>query len=156
MSTADLDLLLRPHRSLPPAGFWAVIGVVAAFSFTAGIMFMLAGAWPVLWFTGLEVVLVWLAFRASYGQRKAYERIRLADGALAVERSDRHGASERFELPAHWLRVTFDTAPDGRGEVILSSHGRHHVVGSFLPPGQRAALATRIGDAVARAKALSR
>jgi uncharacterized membrane protein len=151
-ATPDLDLYLRPHRSLPPAGFWIVIGIVATFSFVAGILFMHAGAWPVLGFTGLEVVLVWFAFRASYGQRRAYERIRLADGTLIVERSARRGASERLELPAYWLRVTLDTERDKRGEVVLSSHGRRHVVGAFLAPDQRATLAGQLSAALVRAR----
>ena len=53
-----LDLILAPHRSLTPAGFWAVMGVLIAANFVAGVMFLALGAWPVLGFLGLDVVLV--------------------------------------------------------------------------------------------------
>ena len=52
---AELDLVLRPHRSLPPTGFWIVIGIVAVWSFGGGIAFILIGAWPVLAFAMLSL-----------------------------------------------------------------------------------------------------
>lgn len=148
-----VDIVLRPHRSLSPAGFWVVMSILAAWSFIGGIVFWLAGAWPIIGFLGIDVALVYWAFRASYGDRRAQERLSLADGTLTVRKVDKHGAEERFIFPSYWLRVSLEERPDGPGRLLLSSHGRHLAVGAFLAPDERAALARELSDALGRARA---
>ena len=84
-----LDLVLRPHRSLPKGGFRVLMAVLIAFGVAGGLVFLLLGAWPVLGFLGVDVVLVYLAFRVSYAAGRVYERIRLSPAALTVDRVDR-------------------------------------------------------------------
>ena len=57
--------VLTPHRSLGAVGFVVLMSLLSALSFAAGIMFYLIGAWPVVGFLGLDVLLVYLAFRAN-------------------------------------------------------------------------------------------
>jgi len=149
---ADFDIILRPHRSLSPAGFWVVMAIVAGWSFIGGIVFLAVGAWPVIGFFGIDVALVYWAFRASYGDVRAHERLRLADGTLFVHKIDKRGAEEQFSLPSYWLRVTLEQSSSGPERLVLSSHGRHLVVGSFLPPDERALLARELTDALRRAR----
>jgi Mn2+/Fe2+ NRAMP family transporter len=51
------DALLTPQRSLSPRGFVIFMAAVCAASFVAGLMSVLAGAWPVVGFLGLDLVL---------------------------------------------------------------------------------------------------
>ena len=51
--------VLTPHRSLSPAGFLLFMLVLGGISFTTGMVFLLAGAWPVFGFFGLDVLLVY-------------------------------------------------------------------------------------------------
>jgi len=145
---ARLDLVLRPHRSLSPLGFWVLMTVLAGFSFIGGIVFLLAGAWPVMGFLGVDVLLVYIAFRASYARGRAYERVRLSSDQLTVERVDPYGRREAFALQPHWLRVEHD-ASDERGELRLASHGHSLAIGGFLPPEERAEVAGVIRAAIA-------
>ena len=143
-----LDLILAPHRSLTPAGFWAVMGVLIAANFVAGVMFLALGAWPVLGFLGLDVVLVYWAFRINFRRGQAQERLRLDAAALTVERRDARGRHDTVTFaPPHWLRVIVE---DGPGGLVLSSHGRHLTVGAFLSPEERVAVADTIRAALAR------
>jgi uncharacterized membrane protein len=146
-STPLLDLVLRPHRCLSPAGFWAIMGIVAAFSFIGGIVFWLAGAWPVIGFLGIDVILVYIAFKASYAGGRAYERVRLSPDALTVERVDPWGRRKDFALQPHWLRVDLDA---DQSRLSLNSHGRSLTIAAFLPPGERAEVAAAIRAALAR------
>jgi uncharacterized membrane protein len=149
---AELDLLLRPYRSLSPAGFWVIMTILAVWSFAGGIVFWIVGAWPVIGFVGLDVALVWWAFKASYGNR-THERLRLAGGVLVVEHVDRRGGRARHEFPSYWLRVSLEELSEGTNRLVLSSHGRHLAVGAFLSPGERADIATQLNEALARARA---
>ncbi|ODA68059.1 hypothetical protein A7A08_01229 [Methyloligella halotolerans] len=58
--------LLTPNRSLGPMGFLVLMCFVSGISFSAGLMFWIMGAWPIMGFFGLDVALIYFAFRASY------------------------------------------------------------------------------------------
>src|SRR3954467_4783846 len=148
------DIVLRPHRSLSPTGFWVLMSILAAWSFAGGIVFLMVGAWPVLGFVGIDVALVWWAFKASYGDRRAHERLRLIDGTLIIERVSKRGRAQRFSFPSYWLRVQQEEEPDGRGALVLSSHGEHLVIGAFLAPEERAMVARQLRAALDRRRAV--
>ena len=144
----QLDLVLRPHRSLSPLGFWVLMAALAGFSFVGGIVFLIAGAWPVIGFLGVDVLLVYIAFKASYAGGRAYERVRLLPEALTVERVDPYGRRQAYSLPPHWLRVEIDDV-EQEGGLRLASHGRSLTIGAFLPPEEREEVAAVIRAALA-------
>jgi len=148
----EFDLILRPHRSLSPAGFWVIMTIMGVWSFVGGIVFLSVGAWPVIGFVGLDVALVWWAFRASYGDGRTRERLRHAGGILTIERMDKRGAIECDSLPSHWLRVDLEAGTGTARRLVLATHGRRLVIGAFLPPEERIVLAEIIRDALARAR----
>lgn len=137
--------VLRPNRSLPPAGFVALMAVLAVFSFAAGIFFVSLGAWPVFGFFGLDVALVYVAFRLNYRDGRLVETVDLADSRLDVARRHPDGRRETWSFEPYWLRVELDAGTTG---VALSSHGRRLVVARFLGPRQRAALVDSLTDAL--------
>lgn len=146
-SRTVLDLVLRPHRSLTPAGFRALMALLVAFGAGSSLVFWLAGAWPVLGFVGIDVALVYLAFQLSYAAGRAYERVRLSPDALTVERVDRWGRRREIALQPHWLRVDVSEAPSG---LTLTSRGRSVAIASFLPPDELGEVANVIRAALVR------
>ena len=142
-----LDLVLRPHRSLTRSGFRALMIVLIAFGVFSGFIALWLGAWPVLGFLGVDVVLVYLAFKASYAGGRAYERVRLSETVLTVDRVDRWGRHSAVDLPPHWLRVDVNEAPSG---LTLTSRGRSVAIGGFLPPDELDDVADTIRAALVR------
>ncbi len=59
------DAWLRPHRSLTRRGLALVLALAAIPGFVMAIVFMSLGAWPVSGFLGLDVVLLYGAFRLN-------------------------------------------------------------------------------------------
>ncbi len=133
------ELTLRPARSLGRGGFIAVMAILIGFNFVAGIVFFAVGAWPVLGFMGLDVALVWLAFKLNHGAGRRSEHLALYRDRLALTRRDPWGGVRRIDLQPYWLKVEIEDAPAGR--LLLRSHGRATVVGAFLPPRERADVA---------------
>lgn len=147
------DARLAPHTSLPRAGFALLMAVLCVISFAAGVAFVSIGAWPVLGFFGLDVAAVYIAFRISYARARRYETVRLTENRLEIERVSPRGEVERFEFQPYWLRVVMDDPPQHESRLMLRSHGRSLVIGSFLSPDERLELANALNAALAQLKA---
>lgn len=144
------DALLYPHRSLSRRGFAVLMAVVALVCFTLGALFFLQGAWPIFGFFGLDVLVLYLFFRANYRSGRVYEKLRLTPAVLTVERGDHKGPRSTDEMQPTWLRVAMDDPPRHESQIRLSSHGRTIIVGSFLSPPERAEVAGALNEALDR------
>ena len=144
---------LAPHRSLSYAGFIALIAALAGASFAAGIAFLLIGAWPVFGFLGLDVLLVYLAFRANYRAARAFEEIRVTPNQLLVRQVSAGGQAREARLNPRWVRL--ETSRDelsGVTRVALVSKGVPLVIGAFLPPLHKEELSNALAGALAAAR----
>ncbi len=146
-----LELELRPHRSLPPAGFTLLMAVLGSVSFATGVLFLAIGAWPVFGFLGLDVLGLYIAFRISYARvRTTADRLRLAGDALTVDRLRPRQPVQRWVFQPFWLRVVLDEDSRGRNRLLLTSHGRLVEIGAFLGADERARVAQALRDALRR------
>ncbi|HYB09280.1 MAG TPA: DUF2244 domain-containing protein [Alphaproteobacteria bacterium] len=144
------DAVLTPHRSLSPHGFWILMALICAASFLAGIFFVLHGAWPVTGFFGLDVLLLYIAFKASYRSARLRETVKLSAEALVVERVGLSGRRSSWTFQPYWLRIEIDDPPDHGSQLTLSSHGRSLAIGSFLSPEERLEVAQALRAALLR------
>ncbi|MEQ8266191.1 MAG: DUF2244 domain-containing protein [Parvibaculum sp.] len=147
------NALVTPHRSLSTRGFAILIGVVAAVNFTAGVLFMLKGAWPIFGFCGLEVLLVWWAFRANYRAARAHETVQLSDEELRIRRVDAKGNARAFSFQPYWVRLSLRKNPDESTHLHLVSHGRELEVAAALSPHEREDFARALETALTKLKA---
>lgn len=146
------DAVLHPHRSLPPAGFLVLMILLSGVSFVTGVAFLMLGAWPVFGFFGLDVLLVYVAFRINYRSGRIYETVTLTESELEINRIDPSGTTKRWTFQPYWLRIHLDDPPGYDSELTISSHGRSLVIGSFLGPDEKLDLARALAAAVARIK----
>src|SRR5436190_3230988 len=122
---ALFSALLTPHRSLSGTGFLVVIGLIAGLSFIAGVMFLVLGAWPVMPFLGLDVTLVYWAFRANYRSAAAYEEVTVTPSELHVKKVSARGKVAEWSLNPVWVRIERDSHEEfGLMRLFLVSHGR--------------------------------
>ncbi len=148
-SPVFFDAVLYPHRSLPPRGFLVLMLLLGAVSFAAGASFVLIGAWPIFGYFGVDVLVVYLAFRASYRSARMHECVRLTEDTLTVERVGQRGDRRRWQFQPFWLRIVLEEH-DETNRLLLTSHGRELVVGGFLAPQERRSLAAALKDALIR------
>ena len=142
------DAVLTPHRSLTPVGFGVLMSALAAISFTAGMFFVMHGAWPVFGFFGLDVGLVYLAFKLNYRSGRVAETIRLDDKALTIARRYPGGQIKSWSFEPYWVQVLM-LGPSGRDPVLtLRSHGRDLVIASFLTVPEREEVAEALQTAL--------
>lgn len=146
------DAVLYPHRSLPDAGFKAVMAIVIASNLFFGTYFYVIGAWPVLGFCGLDVFLVWLAFKLSYRQGRLRERVRVTEDDMWVARVLPSGHETRWRLQPYWTRVDIDKPIRHESQVRVISKGGTLILGAFLSPEERARFAEALSTALLRTR----
>jgi uncharacterized membrane protein len=129
--------VLHPHRSLGPKGFLILMTAIGSVSFVTGMVFLAMGAWPVMGFLGLDVALIYIAFRLNYRAGRIYETVELTPDLLTLTRVHPSGQRESFDFNPYWVRVRLAEAPDGRTDLRLASHGRELSFGRFLTDEER-------------------
>lgn len=145
--------LITPHRSLGSAGFMVLIVAFGVVSFIAGIAFLLMGAWPVVGFFGLDVLLLYGAFRLNYRHALAYEEVTVTSSRLTVRKVSHRGRVREWALNPLWVRLERIVQEEfGIERLILVSRGRQLIVGSFLGPAEKESFAKALGNAIGEAK----
>lgn len=140
--------ILHPHRSLEPKGFLVLMLAIGSVSFVTGMAFLLMGAWPVMGFFGLDVLLVYIAFKLNYRAARAYELVELTPRTLTLTQVSASGKSRSFEFNPYWVRVLFTERPDGGNHLKLTSHGRELEFGRLLNDEERADFAEALRRAL--------
>lgn len=140
--------LLYPNRSLSRDGFRRVIGLVIGINLLNAVIYLSVGAWPVAIFCGVDILIVWAAFQASYVAGRKHERIMLTDDSLWVSRVLPSGHETRWKLDPAMVRVRIDRPVTHTSQLRLVQHGRTLVVGSFLSAPERSELAEAISTAL--------
>ena len=139
---------LSPYRSLSPDGFRFVVGGAIAANLVIGLPMLIMGAWPVFGFMGLDVFLLWWLFKRSYLDARRSETLLLTDRELIVVRVAPDGEREEHRLDAYWLRLEITEE-----RLVAISKGNRLVLGRFLSPEERLALAERLNAALADMRA---
>jgi uncharacterized membrane protein len=144
--------ILHPHRSLGPRGFLVLMSAIGLVSFVTGTAFLLMGAWPVMGFFGLDVALIYIAFKLNYRAGRAYELVELTPDRLTVTRVQPSGARKSYEFNPYWVRVRLAQQVDGRTFLRLASHGQEFEFGRFLNDDERRDFAQALEGALSLAR----
>jgi uncharacterized membrane protein len=153
---ADAEIfsaVLTPHRSLGPTGFLIFMLVLGGISFVSGMVFLLAGAWPIFGFFGLDVLLVYWAFRINYRAARAYEVVTVTASELKLRKVSYHGRVSEWTLNPLWVRIDRDEhAEFGIERLYLVSRGRRLPIASFLGADEKASFAQALSAALGEAR----
>jgi uncharacterized membrane protein len=128
----------RRNNSLSSSGRRLVFAFILTVSLGIAAAFSLAfGAWPIMPFAGVEMAVLYVAFRYVDRHSGDYERVSIKGDRVAVE--VREGTEvARFELNRCWAQVVCE--PEGN-RLALRSHGREIELGRHLCDEQRLEMA---------------
>lgn len=129
--------VLRPHRSSSDRAIRIITVFILFLFLPTGLMFLVAGAWPVSGFMGLEVAGLIFALRINHKHGSAFEAITITDHEFRFSRVDHWGKRRHWSFQPHWLQVRFD-APSK--QLIAGTHGKRIAIGRFLTADEREAL----------------
>jgi uncharacterized membrane protein len=142
------DWLLKRNCAVTPRQFLGFYLFLAAVSFTIAAIVAWTGAWMVLIFTVLEVLIVGAAFVIHARHAVDYEHIHLEPHRLVVEQMCAQRLAH-YEFNPRWVRVEVDAslAPQRpwraarEAQVMLYSAGRAIEIGQHLAQDRRAQFA---------------
>jgi uncharacterized membrane protein len=144
---------ITPHRSLGSTGFLILMLCIGALSFGCGMLFLLLGAWPVFGFLGLDVLLIYVAFRANFRAARAYEEVTITASELTVRKVSHHGVVREWTLNPVWVQLDRIVHEEfGIERLFLVSRGRRLAIASFLGPDEKASFAQALSAALGEAK----
>jgi uncharacterized membrane protein len=150
---AIFSAIITPHRSLSSTGFVIFMLCIGGLSFVSGVMFLMLGAWPVFGFLGLDVLLVYWAFRANYRSARAYEEVTITPSELTVRKVNHRGGVREWTLNPVWVKLDrIEHEEFGIERLFLTSHGRRLTIAGFLGPGEKASFARALSNALGEAR----
>jgi uncharacterized membrane protein len=122
-------------------------------SFFAGVLFLAKGAWPVFGFFGLDVLLLYWAFRLNYRHAHAYEQVTITPSTLKVRKVSHLGRAPEWVLNPLWVRLDKVELEDfGIDRLFLVSRGKKLSIATFLGPDEKASFARELGHALNEAR----
>lgn len=146
--------VLTPYRSLGPNGFLILMVFFGLVCFVSGILFWRIGAWPVFGFFGLDIAILWFAFRMNYRSARTFEEVAVSRSEIAIRKVGPGRRYQEFRFNPVWVRLKVDRLDDeGVVRITLASRGETVDLGNFLNPDDRTSFAGAIANALAVAKA---
>ncbi|WP_426612407.1 DUF2244 domain-containing protein [Bradyrhizobium sp. McL0616] len=148
-----LSARLTPHRSLNRTGFLAVMLFLSVVSFVTGLVFLMMGAWPVFGFFGLNVLVIWWAFKVNFRDARASEEIIVTPSELRVRRVSHRGQVAEWTFNPLWVRLDQEIDEDfGLEHLYLISRGRRLQIAGFLGPEEKASFYKALVEALNAAR----
>ncbi|WP_427024780.1 DUF2244 domain-containing protein [Aureimonas ureilytica] len=147
------EALLVPYRSLGRRGFHVTMALFGGASLVSGLAFLANGAWPIVGFFGLDVLLLWIALRASFRSAQAREEVSVSRTDLSIRKISPRGAVSETHYYPGWTRFLVRRHPEfGVTHMSVTGEGRATELGAFLNPDDRDSFAKAFGQALADAR----
>lgn len=128
-----------------------VMGLIVVVNLIIGGLFAAMGAWPIVGFAGLDVLLIWWAFNVNFAEARQLERISILDHEVILERLRENRPPVECRFVRRWVRVELDedTERELIGRLSLVTGQTREVIGDFLSPDERKTLAAALRHALA-------
>jgi uncharacterized membrane protein len=141
------DWLMKRNCAVSPRQFVWFYASLASFSVVIAVLLVVCGAWPVLPFTGVELLAVGVAFVIHARHAVDYERIRLFPNRLVIEQMSGQRLTQ-YEFNPRWVRIERGASP--RDPIRVVSRGQTVVIGVHLAQYRRASFAAELRATLAR------
>jgi len=142
----DAVFVIKPNRSLSWKQSKCLFLFFVVWLVGIAVYFSLKGAWLILPFAGLELVVLGSAFYFQCRWSGRNQTVRVGEEAIEIIDSIR--GKEAITIPTGWSKVKH--LSDSKGwypsQLFLGSHGRYVEVGSFLIEHERRHLAASLQE----------
>ncbi len=152
MEKTFLDITVLPYRSLSKKGFKYLMFIVSFIFFSVGVFFWYIGAWPVFGFLGLDVALLYYAFKINYKSGEIFETIKIIRKNFLITRNFPSGKQQVWRLEPYWTKVEISNPARNQHNLIVKSRDKVVLLGSFLNYSDKKKLLSKIESALKMSK----
>ena len=144
---------IKPHRSLTQRNFRLLFMFFLGANIFTSLPFIIFRAWPVAGFMGLDVALLYIAFKANFRAAQAYEDVQVNAFRDFDRESQREGQRAEWRFNPAFVRLEREEHEEfGTLRLALVSRGRSLEVAAFLGPDEKADFASALTRALAEAR----
>ncbi|HEV7277836.1 MAG TPA: DUF2244 domain-containing protein [Devosiaceae bacterium] len=144
---------LTPNRSLGRRGLRVVIATLAVMASIPAMIFFSLGAWPIVGFLGLDVLLVWWAMSASLREGQRLEEVTLWPDQLELRQVSPGGEEQLRRFNPFHVKLVIDRDFDERTTGLhLRTRDDDIEIGAFLTSDDKASFAKVFGTALKKAR----
>jgi uncharacterized membrane protein len=144
---------LTPHRSLGRKGFTVFAIITSALIIAHIAIFLVANAWPVAVFLGLDLILIFGAFWLNYRSGRIREEISISRIDLRVSKFNASGKRHDQHFNPAWVKFDISRHEEsGITDMKVRAQSDEATIGKFLNPDDRESFASAFQGALATAK----
>lgn len=143
-TSVDYSITARPNSALSRLSTVYLFVIITVLCLIFSLIFVLIGAWPVLLFTVLELLVLGACFCNVWKHAGDFERLTMNHGKVII---DTHELSrdKHIELSSYWALIVLDYMSDGGcRRLALRSHGREIEFGRHMTSEERLDLAIEL------------
>ena len=145
--------VITPHRSLGQQGFRLVMTLVCVASIVSSIPFMIAGAWPVAGFFGLDIIALYIAFRVNFRDARGFEEVAVSPLKVMLAKVTPRGERAEWRFDTLFTRIERQDDEDyGLMKLSVVSRGQTVPIAAALSPGERESFHDAFSGALRTAK----
>jgi len=142
-------IVLRANASLSARGAFHLFLALTASATLIAILFLATGAWLVVPFLGIELIVVGAVLCVMCRRARDCELLVIDDDRLQIiQRSGR--GEQRHEFHRYWARVVLEPVRNGwyPPRLVIRSHGREVEIGANINEDERTRIAQRLHTAL--------
>ena len=144
---------LTPYRSLGQKGYRVLFLLTGSVCFLHAVFFAMTGAWPIVFFFGIDFLLLYGAFWLSYRSGRAREEVTVSRTDLSIRKFAPSGRMVEHRFNPFWAKFLVQRHDEiGITSMMVAGEGRRTDVGSFLNPDDRESFAKAFKGALATAR----
>ncbi|MEI2301181.1 DUF2244 domain-containing protein [Ensifer sp. MJa1] len=141
---------LTPHRSLGRRGVKVLFLIAGLLSLVHAFVFLVIGAWPIVFFFGLDYLLLFGAFWLNNHSALSREEVSVSRTGVAVRKYTPSGRMTEHRFNPFWARLNVARHQEiGIVSMTISGGGRRTDIGSFLNRDDRETFALALSGALA-------
>ena len=103
------------------------------------------------WFFGLDVLMLYYAFKINYKSGEIFENVKLLDKSFEITRVFPSGKKQTWDLEPYWAKVEI-TGLRNNKNLVIKSKEKMVLVGSFLNINDKKRLLKKIEEALDKYK----
>ncbi len=144
------EAVIVPHRSLSRRGLRTLMLAIAGLVALTTLRFLLIGAWPVIFFSVIEVGAAVVLLRLNATRARASEVVLLSSDSLRIIRTDARGRRNERCLSPAWLNVSLQDEPGRVPRLFLAARDVREEIAGSLGEAEKRDLASALTDALYR------